>query len=55
MWWLAAICDCCFTSGVVWLIHHIEEFFEKDDGQNTIIEEVRDKDMINAEDITLHN
>lgn len=25
---LLALCDGAFTSGVVWLIHHIEEFFE---------------------------
>ena len=28
LWWLAAICDGAFTSGIVWLIHHIEEYFE---------------------------
>ena len=28
LWWLAAILDCCFTSGGVWLIHNVESFFE---------------------------
>lgn len=28
LWWLAMLCDASFTSGVVWIIHHIEEFFE---------------------------
>lgn len=28
LWWLALLCDCCFTSGIVWLIHYIESFFE---------------------------
>lgn len=25
---LLALCDGAFTSGIVWLIHHVEEFFE---------------------------
>jgi hypothetical protein len=28
LWWLAAIMDCCFTSGFVWITHQIETFFE---------------------------
>jgi len=28
LWWLAIILDCFFTSGVVWLIHNVESFFE---------------------------
>ena len=28
LWWLALILDCFFTSGIVWLIHNIETFFE---------------------------
>lgn len=28
LWWVAMIFDGAFTSGVVWLIHHIEEYFE---------------------------
>ena len=56
LWWLAALCDCAFTSGVVWLIHHIEEYFEtKSEDGNTITEDVEQPDMITAEDITLKN
>ena len=29
LWWLAMLCDAAFTSGVVWIIHHVEEWFEK--------------------------
>ena len=56
LWWLAALCDCAFTSGAVWLIHHIEEYFEtnSNDG-NTITEDVEQPDMITAEDITLRH
>lgn len=28
LWWLALILDCFFASGIVWLIHNIETFFE---------------------------
>jgi hypothetical protein len=28
LWWLAMLCDASFTSGIVWFIHHVEEFFE---------------------------
>lgn len=28
LWWLAMLLDCCFTSGIVWFIHHVELFFE---------------------------
>ena len=28
LWWIAAIFDGAFTSGIVWLIHHIQEYFE---------------------------
>lgn len=28
LWWLALLIDCCFTTGIVWLIHHFESFFE---------------------------
>lgn len=44
LWWLALILDCFFTSGIVWLIHNIETFFENlgngttiDDDNNDII------------------
>ena len=55
LWWLAALCDCAFTSGVVWLIHHFEEYFElkAESGQDMIVEDVREDDVIEADDITL--
>jgi hypothetical protein len=28
LWWLAMILDGAFTSGIVWLIHHVQEYFE---------------------------
>lgn len=28
LWWLAAIFDGAFTSGIVWLIHYVQEYFE---------------------------
>lgn len=28
LWWVALIGDCCFTTGIVWLIHNVESFFE---------------------------
>ena len=28
LWWLAMLCDASFTSGAVWIIHHVEEWFE---------------------------
>lgn len=56
LWWLAAICDCAFTSGAVWFIHHIEEYFEnKAESGNIITEDAEQPDMIEAEDITLKN
>jgi hypothetical protein len=27
-WWLAMLCDGAFTSGIVWLINTIQEYFE---------------------------
>lgn len=55
LWWLAALGDCAFTSGVVWFIHHLEEYFElkAESGQDIIVEDVKEDDAIVAEDITL--
>ena len=54
-WWLALLLDCCFTTGIVWLIHHFEEYFEnmaeKNDPNSVIVEE-RDPDNIEVDDIT---
>ena len=56
LWWLAIICDGAFTSGIVWLIHHIEEFFETiSEGQKiSDLSHDNDKDdtLYGVEDIT---
>ncbi len=53
LWWLAAILDCCFTSGVVWFIHHVEEYFEDHTSdKNVITEEIPEDDLMTVEDIT---
>ncbi len=53
LWWLAALCDCSFTSGVVWFIHHIEEYFEKKaEGDSVVTEDVEQDDIITVDDIT---
>lgn len=52
LWWLAALCDCAFTSGVVWFIHHIEEYFEKKAEEGEVeVEEVEHPDLITVDDI----
>ena len=53
-WWLALLLDCCFTSGIVWFIHHIEEYFENmaDRAAQSEIIEARDEDNIEVDDIT---
>ena len=28
LWWIALIGDCCFTTGIVWIIHYVESYFE---------------------------
>jgi hypothetical protein len=28
LWWLAMLCDAAFTSGIVWLIHTVQEYIE---------------------------
>ena len=33
LWWLAMIFDAAFTSGIVWLIHYIQEYFENSVGE----------------------
>ena len=30
LWWLAMILDCCFTTGIVWLLYVIDEWFESE-------------------------
>lgn len=67
LWWLAALCDGALTSGVVYLIYIINEYFEKRINyyeQNTIVDETdiegydsmeKDGKMLLVEDITLNN
>ena len=30
LWWLAMILDCCFTTGVVWLLYVLDEWLEQE-------------------------
>ena len=67
LWWLAALCDGALTSGVVYLIYIINEYFEKRINyyeQNTIGDETdiegydpmeKDGKIILVEDITLND
>jgi hypothetical protein len=59
LWWLAMLCDGAFTSGIVWLIHHVEEFFEvvSENGKNNPNNDTlyNDNEVINADDITFKN
>lgn len=58
LWWFAAICDCCFTSGVVWLIHHVEEWFEnmaEGTTPNSPLYGEEYEDTIEVDDITKKN
>lgn len=49
LWWLALILDCCFTSGIVWLIHNIETFFENIANGSTAPIENENNDIINLQ------
>lgn len=50
LWWLAAILDCCFTSGGVWLIHNFESFFESiAEGSSRLTTEEDNDDIINVD------
>ena len=44
LWWVALIADCCFTSGIVWIIHNIESFFESIANGNNSIQENENND-----------
>ena len=39
LWWVALICDCCFASGMTWIIHNVESFFESIAGGESRIQE----------------
>lgn len=53
LWWLACLCDGALTSGVVWLIHNIEIYFENR-GQLPELprDQIIETDVIDADDIT---
>ena len=59
LWWLAMVFDGAFTSGIVWIIHHVEEFFENiAEGQKSgvILTDNTDNDTLyDVEDITRKN
>lgn len=48
LWWVALIADCCFTSGMVWIIHNIESFFESIAGGTSSVQEDDNNDIINV-------
>jgi hypothetical protein len=56
LWWLAMLCDGAFTSGIVWIIHHVEEFFENiAEGQKSgviLTDNTDDDTLYDVEDIT---
>ena len=49
LWWVALICDCCFTSGIVWIIHNIESFFENIMNNGSDIQD-ENNDVLNLHD-----
>lgn len=56
MWWAAALLDATFTSGCVWIIHHVfllidnrSDFFGVKTGKVQIVEE-ENKDIISIDD-----
>lgn len=49
-WWAAMLFDCCFSSGIVWFIHHIESFFESiAEGTSSLQQQDENNDIINVE------
>lgn len=44
LWWVALIGDCCFTSGITWIIHNVESFFESIATGNSSVQEDYDND-----------
>ena len=53
LWWLALIADCCFASGMTWLIHNIESFFESIAGGTSALHAGNDDD--NDDIVEIHN
>ena len=52
LWWVALIGDCCFTTGIVWIIHYIESFFESiaEGTSNKMVDDDENNDTINLHD-----
>lgn len=65
LWWLAALCDGAFTTGIVYLIFILNEFLEKKIDyyeRNTVVEEddiegydEADQEKFIVDDITIEN
>lgn len=47
LWWVTLICDCCFTSGIVWIIHNVESFFESIANGTSTTQTIDDNDILN--------
>lgn len=58
LWYLILLCDGAFTTGIVYLIYIMNEYFEKkinyfeENDNNTYIDEEEDNDVFLVEDIT---
>lgn len=51
LWWVALIGDCCFATGIVWLIHNVESFFESiATGTASNQEDEEDNDIVNLKE-----
>lgn len=51
LWWIALIFDCIFTSGIVWLIHNFESFFESiAEGNSSLQQNDTNNDIIELND-----
>lgn len=54
LWWLAACLDSVFTSGIVWIVHNVETFFENL-GENGEREPEPPETPVEADDITIQS
>ena len=50
LWWLALIADCCFASGIVWITHNIESFFESIANGTSNVQDNDNNDIIEIHD-----
>lgn len=48
LWWVALLADCCLTSGLVWIIHNIESFFESIANGTSSMQQDDNNDIINV-------